>query len=114
VIIEEKAPQVLGSQVNEVVDLSQSSYWRNKEYMQTQRKVITSVALAHHVADKLQLHNNPSFWGSKPGKPATRTVDAAATLLSGLITATPTRDSNILEIAVEHPDASSRPGLPTL
>jgi polysaccharide biosynthesis transport protein len=106
VIIEQKAPQVLGSQVNEVVDLSQGGYWRNKEYMETQRKVISSSALARQVAEKLHLASNSTFWG--PAKDATRrahSTDEAAIVLAGLVAATPTRDSNILEIAVEHADA---------
>lgn len=105
VLVEQKAPQVLGNQVNEVVDLAQTGYWRNKEYMETQRKIVTSKTLAERVADKLKLASNPTFWGPggrvPPGQP--RTLEDATAVLSGLISATSVRDSNIIEISVDHP-----------
>jgi capsular exopolysaccharide synthesis family protein len=104
VIVDQKAPQVMGSQVNEVVDLSQGGWWRNKEYMETQKKIITSRVLAHAVAGKLGLATNPKFWGPNVDLRVARGVDQAAARLAGLITPTPTRDANVLEIAVEHTD----------
>ncbi len=105
VLVDQKAPQVLGNTVNEVVDLSQGGYWRNKEYMETQKRVITSLALARTVADRIGLVSNAAFWGpstESPKKP--RTVEDAAARLARMVTATPARDSNVIEISIEHSD----------
>ncbi|MCC6751753.1 MAG: polysaccharide biosynthesis tyrosine autokinase [Deltaproteobacteria bacterium] len=107
VLVERKAPQVLGD-VKEVVDLSTESYWRNKEYMETQKTVINSKATALKVAQRLQLAPSPAFWGASWEKFTRRgvrpTANDAADQLRKVIKAAPVRESNILEISVEHPD----------
>ncbi len=112
VIVDRRAPQVLGKDVGEVVELSTGSYWSNKEYMKTQEAVITSERLARKVAEKKLLVNNIKFWSrTNKAKSAQlqqeeRTLEGAAARLRKLISAKTVRDSNILEIAVEHPRPS--------
>ena len=57
VIIEVDAPQVLGN-VREVYNLGAGSYWSNKEYYETQYKVITSRTVAQRVVQLLRLEGN--------------------------------------------------------
>lgn len=108
VLVERRAPQVLGSEVREVVDTSMGNYWRNKEYMETQRQVLTSKRIALLVTEQLHLATNDKFWGpggsaSSSSKKKPSAQDAARMLL-GIVNAKPVRDANILEISVEHPD----------
>jgi len=113
VIVDRRAPQVLGKDVGEVIELSTGTYWSNKEYMKTQENVITSKRLARKVVERHRLLHNPKFWATtnmlkqapkpKAGqKPVERTLEMAATRLRALTHASTVRDSNILEISVEH------------
>jgi capsular exopolysaccharide synthesis family protein len=104
VLVDQKAPQVLGNTVNDVVDLTAGG-WRSKDYIETQRRVVHSLTLARTVAERLALVSNATFWGPNV-KPDQRTREGAARTLARLIAATPARDANVLEIAVEHPDAA--------
>ena len=110
VLLSKRAPQVLGKEVREVVDLSMGTYWNNKEYMKTQEKVIMSKNLARQVAEELNLATNNVFWNSNQGKggkqKVTRTLDMATVKLRGLVVAKNVKDSNIIEVSVEHPDPS--------
>ena len=110
VLLNKRAPQVLGKEVREVVDLSMGTYWNNKEYMKTQEKVIMSQNLARQVAEKLKLAHNDAFWNSSSkskGKQKTaRTLAMATAKLRGIVTAKNVKDSNIIEISVDHSDPS--------
>ena len=61
--IEQSAPQVLGSKVEEVVDQGGGNFWYSKEYYETQYKIIVSRAVAQRVVDKLGLADDPGFLG---------------------------------------------------
>ena len=63
VIIDANPPRFLDSQVQEVVETGTGSYWYNKEYYETQYKVIVSRAVSQHVVDKLGLAHDASFLG---------------------------------------------------
>jgi len=109
VLVEREAPQVLGSEVREVVDTSMGNYWRNKEYMETQKQVITSKSLALVVARQLHLATNETFWGPGARESWSRerkkpSAEDAVRALMRIVTAVPVRDANILTISVEHPD----------
>jgi succinoglycan biosynthesis transport protein ExoP len=108
VLIERRAPQVLGSEVHEVVDTSMNSVWRNKEYMETQVRILTSRALAHDVVKRLNLTKSKAFWapaGSRAGKPDKQpTVEDTAAALQSKVTVSAVRDADILEVSVKHAD----------
>jgi capsular exopolysaccharide synthesis family protein len=57
--IEQTTPQVLGSNVQDVVDTG-PGYWFAKEYYETQYKVITSRAVSQKVIDRLGLADSAS------------------------------------------------------
>lgn len=107
VLIERRAPQVLGADVGEVVDTSMNTFWRNKEYMETQVRVLKSKSLAQGVVKKLGLVHNQAFWGAaakanKNGKP--HTEEEAVGRLQGSLSVTAVRDADILVIGVKHSD----------
>ena len=120
VIVDRRAPQVLGKDVGEVIELSTGTYWSNKEYMKTQENVIASKRLARKVVERHRLLHHPLFWittndpkARKPEdkqKAPERTLEMAATRLRALTNAATVRDSNILEISVEHslPDMAAK------
>ena len=108
VLVDKRAPQVLGKDVREVVDLNMGNYWSNKEYMKTQEKVITSKNLAKQVAEELKLATNEAFWpptskGKKGKKRRFKpTLNMAALHLQGMIKAKNLKESDIIEVSVEH------------
>ncbi|MCA9669806.1 MAG: polysaccharide biosynthesis tyrosine autokinase [Myxococcales bacterium] len=108
-LLDRRAPQVLGKEVREVVDTSMGAFWRNKEYLQTQILVITSKSLALRVVKKHALARDPKFWAHRKhtGKPLHEagTDEQAATYLRSRIQASSVKAANIIEITVTHPDS---------
>lgn len=102
-LISQRAPQVLGKEVSEVVEMSSGSFWRNKEHMLTQERVLRSMTLARRVARSLNLARDKSFWGAAFAQPdKKRTVEDAAKRLRALVRASRVRGANILQVAVDH------------
>jgi succinoglycan biosynthesis transport protein ExoP len=63
VIIETMAPQVLpGSK--DVVELGTGSFWANKEFYETQYRIIQSTAVGQRTAEKLGLQYDPDYAGT--------------------------------------------------
>lgn len=112
VIIDVTAPRFLDSnQVQDVTDQGTQSYWFNREYYETQNKVILSRAVASRVVEKLGLQNDPSFLRvdsiADPRKraDAMKAMDAIA-ILQGKITVEPVKDSRLIHIVIEDYDAN--------
>lgn len=104
VLVESRAPQVLGRRVGEVVDLSTGHFWEHREYKETQVKVIESYRLRKLVTERLNLMSKEEFWN--PGKAPTQDIqEAAIAKLSTILKASPIRKSNIIEISVKHANA---------
>jgi capsular exopolysaccharide synthesis family protein len=60
VIIEPMAPQILpGSK--DVVELGTGTYWANKEFYETQYRIITSSSVGQRTAEKLGLQYDPDY-----------------------------------------------------
>jgi polysaccharide biosynthesis transport protein len=63
VIIEPMAPQVLpGSK--DVVELGTGSFWANKEFYETQYRIIQSTSVGQRTAEKLGLQYDPDYAGA--------------------------------------------------
>jgi len=109
--IEQSTPQVLGSNVQEVVDSTPSNYWFAREYYETQYKVIASRAVAQRVVDKLGLATDLQFFGldRSPDKEqvarALRSADPVA-LLQSRVRVDPVKDSHLVYIRVQDADPS--------
>jgi succinoglycan biosynthesis transport protein ExoP len=103
VLVENRAPQVLGGKVGEVVDLSTGRFWEKREYRATQIRVIQSYRLARDVVERLSLASDPRLW--KPEDPPKNQVkERAIARVQQMIKASPVRKSNIIRIRARHPD----------
>ena len=111
VIIDASAPKFLDSEkVQDVTESGAGNFWYNREYYETQYKVIVSRAVAMRVVDKLGLQSDAAFLGlTKVADPkireeAMKNADAAS-LLQGKIKVEPVKDSHLLYIKVRDLDA---------
>lgn len=108
VLVFDRAPQVLGTEMSEVVELSTGNFYRNKEFIETQIKVVTSQAMARKVAERLRLDHDANFWKEGRGAPsqagARHTLDQAAMRLLELLDAKAEPGASILRIAARHSD----------
>ena len=67
-IIEPMAPQVLpGSK--DVVELGTGTFWANKEFYETQYRIIQSTNVGQRTAEKLGLQYDPDYAGPRGPKP---------------------------------------------
>ena len=105
-VIELKAPRVL-SQVREVVDLGAQSYWANKEYFETQYKIIQSRYISELVVEKLSLDKDLNFLGLDKvedpevlDKALKESNLSAIKKLMGMISVKPVKDSRMVEITI--------------
>jgi uncharacterized protein involved in exopolysaccharide biosynthesis len=57
------APRFLDSQVQDVSEPREGSYWVTRDYTETQIKIITSRAVAERTVEKLGLQNDAAFLG---------------------------------------------------
>jgi succinoglycan biosynthesis transport protein ExoP len=94
IVVETMAPQVL--QVKDVVELGTGSYWANREFYETQFRIMRSTEVIQGVIEKLNLQNDPSFAGNGP-KPSVR---ALADRLLGQLKVASLKDSRIANITV--------------
>lgn len=111
IIIDPKEPRFLDSQIQDVNADTYSTYWGNREYVETQLKVITSRVVAQRVVDKLGLARDPVFLGlgkvtdEKRREELMKMMDAAS-ILRGKVKVEPQKDSRLAYIRVEDLDAN--------
>jgi succinoglycan biosynthesis transport protein ExoP len=60
IIIDPAPPKVLHG-ITDVVEMGTAGYWANREFYETQFKIITSKATAQRVVDRLGLANDPDY-----------------------------------------------------
>ena len=107
--IEQMAPQVLGSKVEDVVDTGAGSYWYQKEYYETQYKIMTSRTVAQAVVDKLDLGNDLEFLGLDKLKDKAEVerirsrIDPVA-LLQARVRVEPVKDSHLAYLHIDDTD----------
>jgi len=96
-IIDPAAPQILpGSK--DVVELgSGSTFWANKEFYETQYRIIQSTGVGQRTAEKLGLAYDPDY--ARPGT-ATPELTAIGRALAGQITVRSVKDSRLAIITV--------------
>jgi succinoglycan biosynthesis transport protein ExoP len=94
IVVETMAPQVL--QVKDVVELGTGSYWANREFYETQFRIMRSTEVIQRVIEKLNLQNDPSFAGPGP-KPTMRQL---ADRLLGQLKVASVKDSRIVNITI--------------
>jgi capsular exopolysaccharide synthesis family protein len=109
IIIDPREPRFLDAQIQDVNSDTYSNYWANKEYIETQFKVITSRAVSQRVVEKLGLHQDPGFLGTskilddKQRLETMKRMDAVS-LLQAKIRVEPQKDSRVALIKIEDSD----------
>ena len=97
IVIEPMAPQVLpGSK--DVVELGTGTFWANREFYETQYRIIQSTAVGQRTAEKLGLQYDPDFAGAVgPG----RNLTDLGRSVAGRLSVKPLKDSRLALITVE-------------
>jgi polysaccharide biosynthesis transport protein len=91
VIIEPMAPQVLpGSK--DVVELGTGSFWANKEFYETQYRIIQSTSVGQRTAEKLGLQYDPDY-ASALGP--NHDLSALGRIIAGQLTIKPLKESRL-------------------
>ena len=96
VIIEPMAPQVLpGSK--DVVELGTGTFWANKEFYETQYRIIQSTSVGQRTAEKLGLQYDPDYAGLVG---ASHDLSDLGRALAGQLSIKPLKDSRLALITV--------------
>ncbi|KYF77390.1 protein tyrosine kinase [Sorangium cellulosum] len=93
-------PRPLGRGVDTVVDMGSGSYWNNREYYETQYKVMRSMRVALAVVAQLNLHNDAYFLKDLPRDaaappPMSVSPEEAAEELRERLVVEPVKDSRL-------------------
>lgn len=106
--IDPSPPRPLGNDVQQVVDIGTGAYWSNKEYFDTQIRLIKSRRVAERTISLLDLHRDPAFIHNlPPGQklpPKEVSVQSAAQVLRSRLSADPERNSRLVVISFEDAD----------
>lgn len=105
IVVDAQPPQVLGAEVRDVVQVGPGQYYAMQDYIQTQRRVLTSDSLARATVKRLKLMEDPGFWDQKPP-----TLEEATQAFAGAITAEPVLDTQVITVSFKHhnPEAAKR------
>jgi capsular exopolysaccharide synthesis family protein len=99
-VVDYTPPQILGGEVRDVVQVGPGHFYAMQDYLNTQKRVLTSDTLALRVVKRLGLEGDHAFWG--PGLPPT--PEAAAQRFVGGVTAEPVTDTQIIAVSYRHTD----------
>ncbi|MGV3625167.1 MAG: GumC family protein [Archangium sp.] len=107
-IIDPREPRFLDSQIQDVNSEAGNYYWANKEYLETQYKIITSRAVSQRVVEKLGLATDAEFLrltkvDEKKRAEIMARMDAVA-MVQGKIKVEPVKDSRVSLIKIEDSD----------
>jgi capsular exopolysaccharide synthesis family protein len=99
IVVEAAPPQYFGSeQVRDVVQVGPGQYYAMQDYIQTQRRVLTSDTLARRVVQRLDLEKDRDFWGD--GLPSSQ--EAAVQAFAGAVSADPVLDTQVVVVSFKH------------
>jgi polysaccharide biosynthesis transport protein len=108
IIVDAKEPRFLDSQIQDIQAEATASFWSNREYFETQIRILTSKAVAARVVEKLGLQNDPIFLGvSKLPAEQQQAVMAkvdARVLVQSRVRVEPVKDTKVLAIRIEDGD----------
>jgi len=110
-VIDISAPSYLGEQVQNASGDEYGNYWLNRDFMGTQFRIIESRAVAQRVVERLGLQSDAEFLGvGKKADPEAQSAQLAAIdaieVLQRRISIVPEKDTRIVHIRVEDPDAN--------
>src|SRR5450432_1352803 len=96
IVIEPMAPQVLpGSK--DVVELGTGTFWANKEFYETQYRIIQSTTVGQRTAEKLGLQYDPDYAGVVG---SSHDLTALGRTIAGQLSVRPLKDSRLALITV--------------
>jgi capsular exopolysaccharide synthesis family protein len=95
-------PRPLGKNVDTIFDNGMGSFWANREYYETQYKVLQSMRTASAIVQQLNLNRDAAFLQNlAPGPalpPATTTIEDAAEILLSRLTVVPVKESRVATV----------------
>jgi len=101
-------PRPLGKDVQAIVDLGAGDRWGNREYCETQYRIIQSMRVAMKVVRELDLNHDGAFIQNlSPGEPTTRVsidMDVAGEMVRGRLKVEPVKDSRLAIVKFEDAD----------
>lgn len=109
-VIDPAPPKPLGNDVKAVVDVGGGSYWGNKEYFETQTKILLGMSLAREVVRTLHLDSDAAFIqntpaGQRPAKGLQKVdLDVAAAILGSRLGVETVRDTRLVNVTVRDAD----------
>ncbi|MGE3674497.1 MAG: GumC family protein, partial [Polyangiaceae bacterium] len=106
--IEPNPPRPMGNEIQSVVEMGTGSYLNNREYYETQYKILESRRISQLVVKTLGLQRDATFLANKPANtqlPSREvSVDAAAEILRSRIDIEPEKQSRLVVISVRDAD----------
>lgn len=106
--IDPTPPRPLGNEVQQVVDIGAGAFWSNKEYFDTQLRLIRSRRVAERTVRTLGLNRDTAFLGNLPpgGKhaPSDVSLHAAAQIVRSRLSVEQERNSRLVVIGFEDAD----------
>jgi capsular exopolysaccharide synthesis family protein len=100
IVVDATPPQVMGGDVRDVVQVGPGHYWQMQDYIQTQRRVLTSDRLAERAVTRLKLLDDAAFWGGE--RPAS--LEQAAHAFIDSVTADAVPDTQLIVVSFRHRD----------
>jgi capsular exopolysaccharide synthesis family protein len=95
-------PRPLGKNMESIFDNGSGSFWANREYYETQYKVLQSMRIASSVVQQLNLHRDAAFLRNLPPgaqlPPVAGTVEDAAQVLLSRVTVLPVKESRVATV----------------
>lgn len=109
VVVNPQAPRVMGSDVQDVIELGAGSYWSNQEYYNTQIDIVTGFPLARATVTQrdgdVLFHQKLAPRERFPHLTEEQRIDVAAEILKGMLSAAQHSESRVIGITVHHTDA---------
>lgn len=105
-IIDAKEPRFLDQQIQDVNTDSSGNYWANKEFLETQFKIIQSRSVSQRVVEKLGLATDPEFLGVSKIQEEKRRAEVMGRMdpvakVQGMIKLEGVKDSRVSLIKIE-------------
>lgn len=105
IVIDMSLPQILGEGVREAVEVGSGAYYFQKEYYETQYKILKSRSVLRRVVEHMGLDRDPDFLGvtKLPAEQQQRVMENADAVgrLQGMVFIEPVKDSRIVNLRVE-------------
>lgn len=106
--IDPTPPRPLGNEIQSVVEMGTGAYLNNREYYETQYRILQSRRVAVTVVETLGLHRDAAFLQNAPPgivpPPAEVSKDAAAEVLRSRVDIEPEKQSRLVSISVRDAD----------